>query len=406
MVDIRPPVAAEREAIAALHGLAFNAPVRPDRVFLDDWLCTYDGGRLIATARAIDFDQWFGGARVPCVGVAGVAVQPEDRGRGAARLLVGELLRQQREEGRLVSALYPSTAALYRRLGYEFAGFRPQFRVSVTDLPPTGGATGAAKTEGAGAGARVMGARVMGENEIGEVMKCYSRFAAAHNGPVEVADPAYWVQHTLAHDGEGTHQRTVVVDGEAGLDGYASYFLDRRDDLTYPLVCKHLVANGASALSSLLSYFRRFENAAQDLVWIGPASAGPVGLAVQANGFTLFSGWGRWMARVLDIPRALEARGYPAVEGEATISIDDPLFGENAGPWLVRASAGRVSVQPADERGKNSEAVPIGLFSALYTGLATPSDLVLLGALEQNDARLGFLSALFAGPVPWMFDGF
>ena len=150
MVDIRPPVEAEKEAIAELHGLAFNAPARPDRVLLDDWLCIYDGARLVATARAIDFDQWFGGARVPCVGIAGVAVQPEDRGRGAARLLVGELLRQQREEGRFVSALYPSTAALYRRLGYEFAGFRPQFRVAVTDLPPTGPATGAAKTGGPG----------------------------------------------------------------------------------------------------------------------------------------------------------------------------------------------------------------------------------------------------------------
>ncbi len=405
MVDIRPPVEAEREAIAELHGLAFNAPARPDRVFLDDWLCMYDGARLVATARAIDFDQWFGGARVPCVGIAGVAVQPEDRGRGAARLLVGELLRQQREEGRFVSALYPSTAALYRRLGYEFAGFRPQFRVAVTDLPPTGPATGAAKTRGPGPDRRG-DTRVMNEGEIGEVMKCYSRFAAAHSGPVEVADPAYWVEHTLAHDGEGTHQRTVVVDGEDGLDGYASYFLDQRDDLTYPLVCKHLVANGASALSSLLGYFRRFENAAQDLVWVGPASAGPVGLAVQANGLTLFSGWSRWMARVLDIPRALEARGYPTVEGEATISIDDPLFPHNAGPWLVRASAGGVSVHPADERSRPSKAVPIGLFSALYTGVATPSDLVLLGALERRDARLGFLSALFAGPVPWMFDAF
>ena len=442
MVDIRPPVEAEKEAIAALSGLAFNSPARPERVSLDGRLCMYDGARLMATASAIDFDQWFGGARVPCAGIAGVAVQPEDRGRGAARLLVSELLREGRDEGRCVSALYPSTATLYRRLGYEFAGFRPRFRVAVTDLPPIGPGPGGAKTDGAGAAARAIG-----KGEIGEVMKCYSRFASAHNGPVEVADPAYWVDHMLAHDGEGTYQRTVVVDGQDGVDGYASYFLDERDGDTYPLVCKHLVANNASALSSLLSYFRRFENAAQDLVWVGPASAGPVGLAVQANGLTLYSGWWRWMGRVLDVPRALETRGYPAVEGEAIISIEDPLFPGNAGPWMVRAAAGRVSVEPADgQRSLPSEAVPtkalptkalptkalptkalptkalptkalptkalptkalpIGLFSALYMGLATPADLVLLGGLEPDDTRLGFLSALFAGPVPWMFDAF
>ena len=114
---------------------------------------------------------------------------------------------------------------------------------------------------------------------------------------------------------------------------------------------------------------------------------------------------------------------------------------------MVRAAAGRVSVEPADgQRSLPSEAVPtkalptkalptkalptkalptkalptkalptkalptkalpIGLFSALYMGLATPADLVLLGGLEPDDPRLGFLSALFAGPVPWMLDAF
>jgi predicted acetyltransferase len=50
--------------------------------------------------------------------------------------------------------------------------------------------------------------------------------------------------------------------------------------------------------------------------------------------------------------------------------------------------------------------LPIGLFSALYTGFASAADLVVVGALDEDDERVPFLSALFAGPVPWMPDFF
>ena len=408
MLDIRPPGETDREAIALLSGLAFNSPPRPERVSLVGRLCVYNGDRLTASAGAIDFDQWFGGARVPCAGIEGVVVQPADRGRGTAAALVAELLRKVRVEGRLVSALYPSTASLYRKLGYEFGGLRPHFRVAITDLPAAGLPTGdVAKGEVSELAAGELDNREMSADGLGAVADCFSRFASAHNGPVEKRDPAYWVDRALAHEGEGTYQRTVVVTDDAGVTGYASYFLEERKQDAYALVCKHLVATSTAALSRLIRYFRRFENAAKELVWTGPANAGPLGLALQGNGFALTPALSRWMVRVLDVPRALEYRGYPDIEGDAVLNIDDPLFPDNNGPWHLRAAHGKIEVGRED--GKTSSApdpLPIGLFSALFTGLATASDLVLLGALKEDDERTGFLSALFAGPIPWMPDTF
>ena len=426
MLDIRPPTETDREAIAALSGLAFNSPVRPERVSLTGRLCAYDGTRLAASARSIDFDQWFGGTRVACAGIAGVVVQPEDRGQGIAAALVAELLRQGRDEGRVVSALFPSTAALYRKLGYEFAGLRPHFRVAITDLPVSGRA---ARGLPVGPGdsreiSEVPGTRempeihevpeirevplaTMSQADVQELVECFSRSASLHNGPVQSDDRAYWADHALAHKGEGNHQRTVVVAGEGGVSGYASFFLEDRKADGYALVCKHLVAPGPASLRALLMYFRRFENAAKDLVWPGPPTAAPLGLVLGANGFSLSPSLSRWMLRVLDVPRALEARGYQAIEGEAVLCLDDPLFPANSGPWNVRAHGGKVAVTPAEKGGGPAfKPLPIGLFSALYTGLATASDLISLGALEADDPRAGFLSALFAGPAPWMPDSF
>ncbi len=83
---------------------------------------------VVGTSQAIAFDQWFGGSRVPCAGVASVAVLPEYRGRGVAGALMTQLLQHRRGQGDAVSTLYPANAQLYRRLGYEFAGLRPEFR--------------------------------------------------------------------------------------------------------------------------------------------------------------------------------------------------------------------------------------------------------------------------------------
>jgi predicted acetyltransferase len=393
MLEIRPPTETDQAAIAAVGALAFNMEARADRVTFDSRrrLCAYAGEQVVAIAHSIPFGQWLGGKQVPCAGIGAVAVLPEYRGQGLARRLVGELLAQERHAGMAVSALYPANAALYRQLGYEYAGLHPGFRAPIQDVP----AAGAEAAE-------------MGGADLDGVIACFSRFAAAHNGPVQPTERARWEKDVLAHFGEGTHQRTVVVAGAPGdIAGYASYFLENAGGNGYRVACKHLVAVTAAALTALLGYFRRFENAAAEIAWFGPPTGGPVGLALSTSTFALQPTLNRWMGRILDVPRALEGRGYPDVSGELVIELSDPLFPDNAGPWLVRAAGGQVTVTPAPEASPTpARALPIGLFSALYTGFASVGDLVLRGALDETDPRLPLLSALFSGPVPWMPDFF
>ncbi len=393
MLEIHPPSDADRAAFAAVAALAFNMAPSPTPVTLDRRrrLCSYDGDRVVAGAFSIPFDQWLGGRRIPCAGIAAVVVLPEYRGRGAARALLGELLAQERADGMAVSALYPANAALYRHLGYEYAGLHPGFRAPVPDIPPARGEVAE-----------------MGGADLDGVIACFSHFAAAHNGPVQPQDRDRWGTAVFAHAGEGTHQRTVVVPGTAGeIAGYASYFLESTGTGGYRVACKHLVAITAPALTALLGYFRRFENAASEISWFGPPTGGPVGLALSTSTFALQPTLNRWMGRILDVPRALEGRGYPDVSGQFVLELSDPLFPDNGGPWLVRADGGQVTVTPATERSPGrARALPIGCFSALYTGFATVGDLVLRGALDETDPRLPLMSGLFGGPIPWMPDFF
>jgi predicted acetyltransferase len=410
MVDIRPAGEADREAVAQLLEFAFNLRRDPAVVQLIGRLCAFDGERPVASARRIAYDQWFGGKRVPCSGIAAVAVLPEYRGQGLASALLRALLREQRASGRAISALYPTAPALYRSVGYEFGGVRLQFSAPVSDLP-AGDRSGNRGERGERGDVRQMEA-----TDLDAVTNCFSRFASAHNGPVQSPDRDWWHDHVLAPKSDKDLPRAVVVPNGEDVAGYASYYLQPwgpggLGQDSYKAVCNHLVVDDARALRALLGYFRGFENAARDLAWYGPPSTSPLGLAIGSNGFSVKSDLTRWMTRVLDVPLALRSRGFPPVSGELIVEIDDNLFPENAGPWLVHADAGRVSVEPvgsatAAQRHGAAKPLPIGLFSALFTGFASPADLVVVGALDEDDERVPLLSALFAGPVPWMPDFF
>ena len=229
----------------------------------------------------------------------------------------------------------------------------------------------------------------MSADGLGALADCFSTFRSAHNGPVENRDPAFWVDRALAHEGEGTYQRTAVVTDNGGITGYASYFLEERTRRTPTrLVCKHLVATSTAALSCLIRYFRRFENAAKDLVWYRAGERRATGLALQSNGFAV--------SPVLDrggccgcwtCPRALEARGYPDVEGETVLEDPRPAVpGEldgwpwqgrcdpdRRGPWLASKPcrpkhAGR-TIGRNDGQTAPAKTLPIGLFSGSLHGL-------------------------------------
>ncbi len=84
----------------------------------------FDGGRLVGTARYHPMRQWWHGRSMPMAGVAGVKVAPEERGRGVGTAMMTRLLDEISERGFAVSVLFPTTAPLYRGMGWEIAGGR------------------------------------------------------------------------------------------------------------------------------------------------------------------------------------------------------------------------------------------------------------------------------------------
>ncbi|MGV9263516.1 GNAT family N-acetyltransferase [Kitasatospora sp. NPDC003701] len=84
-----------------------------------------EDGRLVAHTGLLRLPLTVGGVDVEAMGVGGVAVAPDARGRGLARTVVGAALEHARTLGPRYALLFcrPPLVALYERLGWrELAG--------------------------------------------------------------------------------------------------------------------------------------------------------------------------------------------------------------------------------------------------------------------------------------------
>ncbi|MBI4519247.1 MAG: GNAT family N-acetyltransferase, partial [Gemmatimonadetes bacterium] len=93
------------------------------------------GGRVIAALRTYAFQMSMHGSVLPVMGLAGVAVAPDQRRRGVGRRICVEALRIAHARGDALSVLYPARASFYQPLGYALAGELHRYRFPPVALP-------------------------------------------------------------------------------------------------------------------------------------------------------------------------------------------------------------------------------------------------------------------------------
>jgi predicted acetyltransferase len=399
VIEIRTPTEEEREQIASVMSISLNfgqawAERRAPFFRLEQFLVAVDDGRVVATSAARPFLQWFGRRTLPMTGIYAVATLPEHRGGGLASQLVTRLLRRGREEGALISALYPAALRPYRSIGYELAGTYTDHRVAISDLP-TGSAPLRVEEYRTG---DLDGVRAL----VREVME-------TQNGPIYSELDDWWTERILSGREPDVLFRAVVVRGEdGGVEGFCPFRYGKASsgadlDFSFGIETHHLVARSEAALRSLLAYFRSFRGLGETLQWSGPP-ADPIALLIDEQ--KVVPAWTfRWMLRLLDVPGALEARGYPPVSGTVDVTLRDPAFAEDDGAtYHLEAEKGKVRASRVDAGA--GATTSIGTFSSLFTGYTSPADAVRVGAMEADDAAVEFLSALFPGPAPWLPEWF
>jgi predicted acetyltransferase len=342
-----------------------------------------EGGSVAATLVYFPMGQWFGGRSVPLMGIAGIGVAPARRGLGTGTRLMRAGLRELRGQGVPLLGLYPATQPLYRRVGFEQAGSRFEIRARLSGLDFQ---------------ERSLSLRPVQESDLPAIRDIYRRHAQRQQGWLD-RGPYVW-NRVMRPRGETAYG--YLVEGSAGVEGYL--YLSRRltqpHDLRQELSLSDLVALTPAAGRRLLSFIGDHRSLADEVVWRG-GPADPLLFLLREQTYQvkhLFT----WMLRVLDVPATLQARGYPAgLSGALHLEVDDDLFPENRGRFVLEVENGEAEVRPG---GDGDMKLHVRALAPLYSGFLSPTALQAAGVLEADEASLRTALALFSGPPPAMPD--
>ncbi len=349
----------------------------------------FRSGRLLGALRVIPAGQFVNGRSVPMGGVAAVVVRPEVRGSGVARTLLTHAIEWMQTTGIAVSSLHPASTRAYRSAGWElvgragwllvpsrsFASMRGDAAGPVERLDPRGGP---------------------------EVHACYARWAPDVSGAVD-RSAAFWSLHEHGGGEDGAFLYGVRTDGE--LTGYVAYTQtpDARSwgyGLRVDDVCALDKASAIALWRFIGSHSMQVERVQV------PVSALPALSFLLDEQDAVTDLENHWMHRIVDVPAAMAARGYPeGTTGTVDVVITDPLAPGTVGAWTMAVADGRGTAEPtaATERAVRLD---IGALSALSIGGTTARVLRNVGRLTGPDDAAARLDAILAAPAPTITDDF
>jgi predicted acetyltransferase len=359
---------------------------------LDRLLVLERGGLVLAHAFLFELMVWFGGRKVKAGAIASVGVAPEARGEALARALLDELHRLAHSRGDALTLLYPFRQGFYARHGYVAVSPTRLLTLHPRAIPEAwADPSSAPGTVRAAAAADRAG-----------IVAAYERGAVARTGWIDRPE-RLWERRLLDE-----RRRWFVLDRQGSVAGYVSWVAKQSEaHAETRLEVFDLVADDEPARRRLLALIGAqrdqitevtLEVDADDPIDRALIDVDLVRHGTESVEHTLGTLVAGPMLRLLDISRAIEARGYPA-DGAIDVAVD------GAPAVRIEIHGGRAKTETA-RGGPLLRLDRTSLGALLYGGLPA-----------SHAARIGWLSAdapstlrladeLFAHPPFFALDPF
>ncbi|MGW4757944.1 GNAT family N-acetyltransferase [Streptomyces chartreusis] len=329
--------------------------------------------RPIGTAAVHPFELTLpGGTLVPAPGVTAVGVLPSHRRQGALSAMMRHQLAELRARGEVLSVLLASEAPIYGRFGYGPATYTARLTV------PRHKAALAVPRAHQAAGATADGSiEVLRRAECGDILEeVYDRYRRAQPGAL--SRPHRWWALRAGQPPISPAQRYVALhrDDHGIPDGYASYSVGEANTLT---VDETITAD--DAVFTALARFVLEHDLVSQVVFKHVPADHPLRWQLADFRAGEVSGDTDWLwVRLLDVPRALTARGW-FTDGELVLDVEDPFLGERD-RYLLAVRDGKADCVPTDREPDLS--LDVRDLGSLYLGGTAPSTLVRAGHIRAH----------------------
>lgn len=396
MIEIRTIVDDELEAFCRSLETAFSSALVPEELEqvrlvaeTDRMHAAFEEGEIVGGADAASFAVTVpGGAQVAAAGITGVGVKPTHRRRGINRALMRAQLDDVHRREEPLAVLFASEGGIYGRFGYGLASF-----AGAIDL----GVERSAFVRGYRPTGRV---RLLDRAAALPLMRpVYDVVQAERPGMIRVDDR--WWQWSFFQRKKDEPVFFALHDTDGKVDAFAVYRVKHewREVPKNELSVQQLVATTPQAWADMWRYL--FDIDLVDRVVAGGRPLDePLLRLMQEPRRLRFSLHDALYARLVDVPAALEARGYVGA-GRIVVEVDDPFCPWNAGRYSIEVTDGvGVCVRANDDPELVCSVTDLG---ALYLGGTTLRQLHRAGRVTETvPGALARADALFASdPPPW-----
>jgi predicted acetyltransferase len=295
-------------------------------------------GQVVASLVLYSFTSYVRGQRVPLTGIGSVAVSPEQRRRGVGEALMRAALREARQEGRALLALYPFRASYYGRLGFGTIEVVQELAIAPGNLQ--------ASDE-----ARFTRRLMLPDRPA--VQALFERVVAAQGHFALTRSVEWWNRRLWTYPGDW-----IVYEGRrrGQIEGYLYYEIDSsHGPFRLALALNEFVAATPEAHRGLVGYLRSLSDQVQEIHYAAPGDNGWLAMLKTSQNLRpgaeigLFHDTGNVahgvMLRLTDPKLALESLpAAPGSRGELLLEVDDPVLPVNSRGYRVAVRDGKFKV--------------------------------------------------------------
>ena len=332
------------------------------------WEILDGAGEVVTGATLMTIDTRFCDQWVRTLQIGGVGTEPVYRRAGHVREIFGQIFREARERGWVVSHLHPFSFAYYRQFGYERVcdHLIVEFPVEKLDfLLRSAAGFEKAKTE----------------EQFGEAAAVYNAFSA---GRMAMPRRINLARYPAGKPEDGTVYLHRGADGRA--DAYLTLTVRKEFYVNHMrngvLTVKEFAYTDPRELRALLGFLRMFEGEVDAVRFDNMAMAPEIDFTLRHYMHTTYQIVPDIMARVLDTETLLRANDYPREAGAFTLRVSDPCA-VAAGTWRVRYEDGEAAVERLRDDAPCDIACDVTALPPL-----------LYGACELNARMLGYMDGV------------
>ncbi|AXA36237.1 MAG: GNAT family N-acetyltransferase [Candidatus Hydrogenedentota bacterium] len=371
MREIRTLDQSELPKLAALYKNAYRidsatAAKWLENVCVENTRAIVDEHRVLSVIQILPYRVNIGGWDMAMGGIGGVATWADAQGHGYAGELMRASVREMYEREMPVSFLYPFSYRYYGKFGWTLAARRVVY-------------TGFTHADLVRERNTLPVRAVLTDEDFTHVQTAYKAFLPQYNCLV-ARSAREWEQMRKRLTEDRVH--CYLIGAQDGAPP-AGYFVceDQPVEGGYETVVRELVCLDDQAYTAAFSFLATLPTNVRRIT-IGHAEK-PSLWRYFKEPFLVTRVDPYFQARVVDVKRACEQRGYRSnVRATVRFAIYDEIATWNKGPWELDVADGHARIQKV---GSDPEVeLSIQQFSAVFVGFQDPVEWVELGCLPKH----------------------